>query len=192
MMILVYGGSGSGKSAFAEKRITELNESGIPLYYLATMQAYDAEDEERIKRHRKQRDGKGFATIEQPKDIGSIALELREVKSDVLLECMSNLVANEMFSDEIRDSSINEKKTSEEKSFDKYDVVFNKIKDEVIKLKNSCNNIIIVSNNVFEDGIRYEKATMEYIRALGDINRYLAEISKEVWEVVAGIPLRLK
>lgn len=192
MMILVYGGSGSGKSAFAEKKITELNESGVPLYYLATMQAYDAEDEERIKRHRKQRDGKGFTTIEQPKDIGSIALELREVKSDVLLECMSNLVANEMFSDEIRDSSINEKKTSEEKSFDKYDVVFNKIKDEVIKLKNSCNNIIIVSNNVFEDGIRYEKATMEYIRALGDINRYLAEISKEVWEVVAGIPLRLK
>lgn len=192
MMILVYGGSGSGKSAFAEKRITELNESGVPLYYLATMQAYDAEDEERIKRHRKQRDGKGFTTIEQPRDIGSIALELREVKSDVLLECMSNLVANEMFSDEIRDSSINEKKTSEEKSFDKYDVVFNKIKDEVIKLKNSCNNIIIVSNNVFEDGIRYEKATMEYIRALGDINRYLAEISKEVWEVVAGIPLRLK
>ncbi len=173
MMILVYGGSGSGKSAFAEKKITELNKSGIPLYYLATMQAYDAEDEERIKRHRKQRDGKGFTTIEQPKDIGSIALELREAKSDVLLECMSNLVANEMF--------------SPDNAF-----LVSKIKNDIKKLYDTSSNLVIVSNNVFDDGIIYEKATMEYIRALGDINRYIAEISDEVWEVVAGIPLRLK
>lgn len=192
MMILVYGGSGSGKSAFAEKRITELNKSGVLLYYLATMQVYDAEDEERIKRHRKQRTGKGFTTIEQPKDIGSIALELKEEKSDVLLECMSNLVANEMFSEEIRDSSIYDKTVSEEKSFDKYDVVFNKIKDEIIRLNDSSNNLIIVSNNVFEDGNIYDDETIKYIKTLGTINVFLAEISDEVWEVVAGIPVRIK
>ncbi|MBQ9277323.1 MAG: bifunctional adenosylcobinamide kinase/adenosylcobinamide-phosphate guanylyltransferase [Lachnospiraceae bacterium] len=192
MMILVYGGSGSGKSAFAEKKITELNKSGIPLYYLATMQVYDAEDEERIKRHRMQRAGKGFTTIEQPKDLGNIALELREAKSDILLECMSNVVANEMFSDAISDPSIYDKKVSEEKSFDKYEGVFNKIKDEIIKLKDSCNNLIIVSNNVFEDGNIYDDETMKYIKTLGDINVFLAEISDEVWEVVAGIPVRIK
>lgn len=192
MMILVYGGSGSGKSAFAEKKITELNKSGIPLYYLATMQAYDAEDEERIKRHRKQRAGKGFSTMEQPRDIGSRAFELKKAKSDVLLECMSNLVANEMFSDAISDPSIYDKKVSEEKFFDKYEGVFNKIKDEIIKLKDFCNNLIIVSNNVFEDGIIYDDETMKYIKTLGDINFFLAEISDEVWEVVAGIPVRIK
>ena len=176
MMILIYGGSGSGKSAFAEQRIKELNVSGNNLYYLATMQVFDNEDMERVNRHRKNRADKNFKTIEQPKDIALIMPEMKEEPSDILLECMSNLIANEMFSDGI----INGKK------------VLDKLKKEIVLLNDSCRNFVIVSNNIFEDGIVYEAETMEYINILGNINIFLSGLSDEVWEVVAGIPIRLK
>ena len=176
MMILIYGGSGSGKSAFAEQRIKELNVSGNNLYYLATMKVFDDEDMERVNRHRKNRADKNFKTIEQPKDIALIMPEMKEEPSDILLECMSNLIANEMFSDGI----INGKK------------VLDKLKKEIVLLNDSCRNFVIVSNNIFEEGIVYEAETMEYINILGDINIFLSGLSDEVWEVVAGIPIRLK
>ena len=46
MMILVVGGSGSGKSSYAEKTAVSLAQSGMKKYYLATMQVFD--DEGRI------------------------------------------------------------------------------------------------------------------------------------------------
>ncbi|MBQ9234768.1 MAG: bifunctional adenosylcobinamide kinase/adenosylcobinamide-phosphate guanylyltransferase [Lachnospiraceae bacterium] len=195
MMILVYGGSGSGKSAFAEQRITELNDSGVPLYYLATMQVYGDEDRERVRRHRMLRNDKGFITIEQPRDIGFVVDRLG--KGDVLLECMSNLVANEMFRTEDAVEGLGEELDDNDKHYmdDKlifYKSLVTKIKNDIAAINKSCDNLVVVSNNVFEDGIKYDKSTMEYIKALGDINRYLAIISDEVWEVVAGIPIRVK
>ena len=63
---------------------------------------------------------------------------------------------------------------------------------DIKELAGAFKNLVIVTNNVFEDGIDYDKTTMEYIRALGMINKGLAEFSDSVTEVVAGIPLALK
>ena len=99
MMTLVMGGSGSGKSAWAEAYTVSL--SSGKKYYLATMQVTDAESAGKAERHRCLRAGKGFVTIEQPRDIaqaaGRMTGEKREERT-ALLECMSNLTANEMFS----------------------------------------------------------------------------------------------
>ena len=197
MMILVYGGSGSGKSAFAEQRITELNENGVSLYYLATMQVYGDEDRERVRRHRMLRKDKGFITIEQPRDIGLVVDRLG--KGDVLLECMSNLVANEMFQteeaveglgEELADNANDEHNMDDKSIF--YKSLVTKIKNDIAALNKSCGNLVVVSIDVFEDGVIYEPDTMKYIKALGDINRYLATLSDEAWEVVAGIPIMVK
>ena len=51
---------------------------------------------------------------------------------------------------------------------------------------------MIVTNQIFEDGIIYEPETMEYIRNLGQINQQLAEMADSVIEVVAGIPIFIK
>ena len=64
MTVLVTGGSGSGKSALAEQISERLRQPEKPFYYLATMQVWDAECEARIAKHRQQRAGKGFCTIE--------------------------------------------------------------------------------------------------------------------------------
>ena len=50
MITLVTGGSGSGKSAYAESLLSSCE--GIR-YYIATMQIYDAEGEKKVERHRK-------------------------------------------------------------------------------------------------------------------------------------------
>ena len=99
MLIFIYGGSGSGKSAFAEQMITKIKKDENKLYYLATMQIFDAEDEERVKRHRNLRKDKGFITLEYPKDIHKAINEIEDKNADILLECMSNLLANELFSE---------------------------------------------------------------------------------------------
>ena len=104
MITLITGGSGSGKSAYAEKYICHVsNEKGYKeKYYIATMQVFDDEGQRKIDRHRRLRAGKGFITIEQHRDIKKAVEKLQSESSlktgrSALLECMSNLVANEMF-----------------------------------------------------------------------------------------------
>ena len=95
---LITGGSGSGKSAFAENLV--LKQPAENRYYLATMQVYGSEGRERVMRHRQLRHGKGFETLEYPTDVADCIGKIHQpTAAVVLLECMSNLVANEMFTE---------------------------------------------------------------------------------------------
>ncbi|MCI5919171.1 MAG: bifunctional adenosylcobinamide kinase/adenosylcobinamide-phosphate guanylyltransferase [Roseburia sp.] len=190
MMVLVTGGSGSGKSAYAEETVLRLAKEKTR-YYIATMQVFDDEGEKKIKRHQKLRAGKGFQTIEQPMHIGQAADKIKK-DSVVLIECMSNLVANEMFSpvEEEAATSTCEGDNLQENSGFKANC--NRVMQEVVsgidKIRENCEHLVIVTNNVFEDGIRYDDSTMAYMKVLGAINEKLAAESNQVIEVVAGIP----
>ena len=196
MMVLVVGGSGSGKSSYAEKtavslaqesvkEITKLENTSLSdfklrtakKYYLATMQVFDDEGRKKVEKHRNLRDGKGFFTIEQPTRISGALEKMEDGERTVLLECISNLTANEMF--------------SEEKAKTQMQVTENVIRD-IKMLKEQTNHFVVVSNNVFEDGITYDETTTEYIQAMGKINQKLAALADRVVEVVAGIPVILK
>ena len=191
-LILVVGGSGSGKSSYAEALFDGWTGARS---YLATMRIYDEEGERRVERHRRNRAGKGFWTIACPTDIYNVCRqEVMDRKSDrtldsdqensdsegagaALLECMSNLVANEMFT---------------EKGQKDADVVTEKICGEIRLLQKLFDPLVVVSNNVFEDGRSYDASTMEYLRALGQINQRLAAQADCVAEVVVGIPIMWK
>lgn len=176
MMTLIIGGSGSGKSAYAEDYTISLSEDRKK-YYIATMQIYDEEGKRKVERHRMLRGGKGFSTIEQPIDIGKAAEKMEDGERAALLECISNLTANEMFLGEIPGTE---------------EVITEKIVGEIAVLNRELTHLVIVSNNVFEDGNVYDKTTMAYIRAMGRINQKLAEMADEVVEVVVGIPIVIK
>ena len=209
MIIIVTGASGSGKSEYAEGVAVKLAGKG-DLYYLATMRVYGEEGVRRVERHRKLRAGKGFQTVECPVKVDesfaqvcmsesleqtcdtshgragmSEILEQECTKLDekvwmpvALLECMSNLVANEMFPETAGDE-IN------------VNCVENIIR-QIRHLRDQTGHLVIVTNQIFEDGIIYEPETMEYIRNLGQINQLLAEMADSVIEVVAGIPIFIK
>lgn len=179
MLTLVMGGSGSGKSAYAEKNIME-NAGNCRKYYIATMQVYDEEGRKKVRKHQKMREDKGFLTIEQPLNIQNAISKMESSVTTgtvALLECMSNLVANEMFrEEEIRNPE--------------------RVKEDIVQgielLKTNLKDLIIVTNNVFEDGIIYDETTMNYIRAMGQINQELARMADKVIEVVVGIPIIVK
>ena len=200
MITLIIGGSGSGKSAYAEDYVLAAA-ADLPKYYIATMQVYDAEGERKVERHRRLRAGKGFVTIEQPTDIGKAGIKIagnawnEQEKGDIhevdgmdapneekqggvaLLECMSNLVANEMFSGE---------------QMPETDAVVRCVTEGIEALAKQLTHLVIVSNNVFEDGIAYDSSTLRYIEALGRINTSLADLADHVLEVVVGIPVTVK
>lgn len=200
MITLIIGGSGSGKSAYAEDYVLAAA-TDLPKYYIATMQVYDAEGERKVERHRRLRAGKGFVTIEQPTDIGKAGIKIagnawnEQEKGDIhevdgmdapneekqggvaLLECMSNLVANEMFSGG---------------QMSETDAVVRRVTEEIEALAKQLTHLVIVSNNVFEDGIAYDASTLRYIEVLGRINTRLADLADHVLEVVVGIPVTVK
>ncbi len=163
MRELVLGGSGSGKSEYAESLLKGKKQ----LYYLATMRPFGKEAAQRVQRHQELRKGKGFETLEQYTDIGGVVLPK---EANVLLECMGNLVANEYF--ELGSGA-------EER-----------ILCGIEKLQKNCENLVIVSNDVFCDGKAYDEDTLEYIRCLGKVNCELARRFGGVTEVVAGIGVK--
>lgn len=208
MITLITGGSGSGKSAYAEKYICRVsNENGYKeKYYIATMQVFDDEGQRKIDRHRRLRAGKGFITIEQPRDIQNAVSKLQSESSlktgrSALLECMSNLVANEMFphvdASGIQAAEAKKETLDDPENMKDYETaqirrVSKKVLKEVSILSENVAELVIVTNNVFEDGVSYDESTMNYIKAMGIVNRGLAAMAERVVEVVAGIPVAVK
>ena len=166
MTYLVIGGSASGKSTFAESIVSRLPG---PRYYIATMEPWDAECRARIEKHRRQRVGKGFLTLERYRDLGGLEVP---AGANVLLECMSNLLANELYSSQGGGSAA--------------------VLKGVERLYTRCANLTIVTNEVFSGGKDYEGDTLHYLRELGTVNRALAAQADRVVEVVCGCPNVLK
>lgn len=179
MTALVFGGGGSGKSARAEELAVSLKREG-GLFYLATMDGSGNEAASRIERHRALRNGKGFITIEQPRDLGEI-LERHSLEGGtVLLECLSNLAANEMFP-----PGGDAAPASEE-------FLFDKISAELSMLEKACLNLVIVSNDIFREGFFLSPDSSNlllknYISLLARLHGFAAERADLVIEVAAGI-----
>ena len=190
MMYLIIGGSGSGKSVYAEELLFSLPDAGKK-YYIATMQAYDEESVRRVKKHRKQREGKKFYTIEQPVHVSKALAQMDADKKSAMLECVSNLVANEMFAKDVDDCDVIETGLKNKKNHSA-ETVAGKIVEDIMKLNHELQQLVIVSNNVFEDGISYDEMTMEYIKTMGIVNQKLAAAADVVTEVVVGIPIMAK
>ena len=162
MTVLIIGYPDSGKSGLAEDMVMEMSSPGGRIY-LATMIPYGEEGRARIEKHRAMRDGKGFVTIEAPFDAADTAKKAGIGKDKtVLLECVSNLVANELF----------EKHTDNK-------TVIEKITADMISLAGSCRDLIIVSNHfrITED---FNEETVIYAETLDAVNAKLNEMADKV------------
>ena len=185
MMELVTGGSGSGKSAYAENaacqirgRLQEKEKRQIPLYYIADMFPYGRETEEKIENHRQMRAGKGFHTLEWYQDLaGKLTGEDAPDLSGacVLLECVSNLTANEMY----MEGGAGE---------DTVEAVVSGIR----LLKERCRHLVVVTNEVFAESEPDSPEMAVYKKNLAQINLALAEMSDRVSEVVYGRRIPVK
>ncbi|MCD8083761.1 MAG: bifunctional adenosylcobinamide kinase/adenosylcobinamide-phosphate guanylyltransferase [Clostridiales bacterium] len=175
MMHLITGGSGSGKSAYAEQCVAL---SGLPVrYYVATMKPYGEEGRLCVQRHRRMRRDKNFITVECFDSLEQLALPKGApgAGAAALLECVSNLAANEQF-----DVGGTE------------DEIVGRIERGIRRLRAQTDALFVVTCDVSADGQVYEEETMRYIRLMGRINQRLAQLADEVTEVVCGIPVPIK
>lgn len=191
MLHIVYGGSASGKSSYAESFAMSLQGEGR-LLYIATMYPYkwntteiDPETMQRIERHRAMRADKGFDTVECYRHVEHIVAK-RQDEDVLLLECMSNLLANEMYLEPDSNAGSDMAETMSP--------VSNKIVQALIDLSTRVQELVIVTNDVFSDGgsLTYDESTREYVKNLAEINCALAREAATVTEVVCGIPVIVK
>lgn len=165
MLVFVYGGSGSGKSEYAEGLVVE---SGLERrLYIATMEPFGEEAAARIKRHRALRAGKGFETVECPRDLGSLTVP---PGSAALLEDLTNLLANEWFGGARSGAS-------------------ERVLDGLERLAGQAALTVVVANDLFGDGVAYDPETEEYLNVLAEVHREAAARADRVYEVVCGIPV---
>lgn len=202
MLHIVYGGSASGKSSYAESFAMSLQGEGR-LLYIATMYPYkwntteiDPETMQRIERHRAMRADKGFDTVECYRHVEHIVAKRQDV---LLLECMSNLLANEMYLEPDRDDGgLAETMSEVEKTgvgmSETLSPVSKKIVQALVNLSTRVQDVVIVTNDVFSDGgsLTYDESTREYVKNLAEINCALAREAATVTEVVCGIPVIVK
>jgi len=180
-MIIVYGNASSGKSNIAENLAVEIGQKRrTSLVYIATMESDSQEAKQRIRRHRAQREGKGFYTIEEPYRLVTHVMSVSN--KTVLLECLSNYCANVYF------------KALADKAATESDIekLSNEIVSQIIKLSDSSYELVIVSNDLFSDGMIYDSWTESYLKLLATVNIRLTKICDSFIEVINGIPILLK
>lgn len=212
MVVLITGGSGSGKSEYAENKLLELRNAWLEKhpdfnnhkvgegldyenkwkdshteemehpasFYIATMLPFDEESKLRVKRHHAMRRKKQFQTLECYTDLKKLfpGKSHKECPCFILLECVSNLVANERY--------------QETGCGEEGQALVDYVVEEVVHCMKRSLHMVIVTNEVSSDGVRYDSETIHYQEVLGAVNQRLAQLSQEVWEIVCGIPIQIK
>lgn len=166
-MILIGGGSRSGKSTEALRR---LHQAGPRRGFIATATRSDEEMEERINRHRAER-GSDITTWEEPIEIAEIIRKEAGHYDAIVVDCLTLWLSNLMFS--------------------KADIEA-KTQDLLQAATDTVTPTIFVTNEV-GCGIVPDNALARRFRdEAGRLNQRFAERASEVYWMVFGLELRVK
>jgi adenosylcobinamide kinase/adenosylcobinamide-phosphate guanylyltransferase len=165
--MLVLGGARSGKSAYAEKFVTE---SGLEPVYVATAASGDAEMAERIAEHRARR-APAWRTIEEPERLeATLSAKAGEGRA-LLVDCLTLWLSNLMLVGadiETRTRALCE------------------------AIQRSPGLLVLVSNEVGLGLVPDNALGRRFRDAQGRLNQAVAEIADRVVLMAAGLPLFLK
>lgn len=182
-IIFISGGVRSGKSSFAEQEaIRYAQVYGKPLNYIATSHSEDEEMKDRIYRHEQQRLASGFdwTTFEIanyfPENIRKI-----KIGGIVLLDCLTVLLANELFATIV----------PEEKLPERSEKVVKNIMAGITLLSKKAHMLIIVSNEIHYE-VHDELYVQTYQRTLGQLHQAIIKQSDVAYLVEATVPRLMK
>ena len=196
MIDLVLGRPDIGKSKIAEDIVMRLAEdldpdaarsgasghagavspaasSGMDKLYIATMIPFGEEGIRRIEKHRKMRAGKGFLTVEKYTEVDSLIGEITDLdRKCCLLECMSNLVGNEMH--DPRNLSLSDEELEK------------LITEQVLALGKSCGHLVVVANRFLTEDAGYDDETRRYVRIADRVNEIMKAGADKTCELAEG------
>jgi len=168
MRELVLGGARSGKSGYALRRARE---SGLPVLFIVTAQARDAEMAERIAKHRAERPGE-WQVIEAPLDLPDAIARADASPACIVVDCLTLWLSN-LMCEPTRNAAA--------------------AADELIEAASRVRNSIHLVSNEVGWGIVPDNALARAFRdEAGRLHQRLAEVCERVTLVVAGLPLSLK
>ncbi len=169
MRALFIGGGKSGKSTAAQRLAAGLAGGG-PLYYWATMTPHDGEDEARIRRHRDDRAGMGFTTVERSFDLPG-GLAAIDPAGAVLFDSVTACLSEQMFpyGGEMDESA------------------GARVLEEIRTVSRRSAHFIAVCDDIWRGGEDYRDGTEVYVRELAHICRGLASEFDAVCEMAGGL-----
>ena len=151
------------------QRLTRQLADGGPMYYWATLEPRDGEDRAIVRRHLAERDGWGFETIEQGRQLPQ-ALKWVSPAGTVLFDSITACLACQMFSAPEPDGEA-PRRTAE----------------ELLVISRHPAHFVCVCDELWRDGVAYETWTETYRRGLAEICRTLAAEFDVVCELTAGL-----
>lgn len=167
MNVYITGGCKNGKSTFALSAARSLS-AGRPMYYVATMNPSDGEDADRIRRHRLERKGLEFTTLEIYTGIQQ-CIDRAPHESVLLIDSITALLANEMFGSGYADGSACLRVTKG------LECVLSMAKD-----------IVMVSDYIYSNAELFNGYTDMYMSALAAVDRRMAQLCDAVIELCNG------
>lgn len=182
-VILVTGGSRSGKSVLAEKKAEQLGEGEV--LYIATAIPTDDDMRERIRIHQARRNP-NWETYEGYQSLDEVIL--RTEKKVILLDCITVLITNILFEDLERDFD----KIGKEEIHQLEEKCIEEILQAARAAKESGKTLIAVTNEVGMSVVPSYRLGRIFSDITGKVNQRFADISDEVYMSVSGIYLMLK
>lgn len=178
-LILITGGARSGKSSHALDVCEKISDKRL---FIATCPTIDPEMTERVLRHQKEREGRGWKTIECPIALDTAFQESGNTFDVILLDCVTLWVNNVLFS-------------YEEKKKEK--VLSDSIIKEQTKIwlraaKETKATVVCVTNEVGLGIVPDNPLARGYRDLVGTVNQTIGKMADEVALVSCGIPLYLK
>ena len=143
---------------------------------------HDHEDDARIRRHLKEREGWGFETVEQGVEICQALTGKTTGRRPVdpsgvfLLDSVTALLSNEMFrADGTMDLECGQRLAA-----------------ELIEFAKRTGNTIFVSDYIYSDANKFDEFTETYRSTLAMLDRTLARVCDQVIEVTYGFTYTYK
>lgn len=175
-IVLVTGGSRSGKSHYA---ILRAQEQTGPRVFVATCLHIDPEMNERIQRHQEERSRSDWLTIEEPLEIAAALNQTRRANVRIV-DCLTLWVNNIMYAAEQSQAPVTE----------------DAVQHKCLELLEVCSNLkgmVLLVTNEIGLGIVPENHSSRLFRDLvGRCNQTLAQQADEVTLMVSSLPLHLK
>ena len=176
-LTFILGGARSGKSTLAE----QLAARGERVLYVATAEGRDEEMRRRIAAHRAARP-EHWDTLEEPLELVAALRPIRDRYDTVLVDCLTLWVSNLLLQ---RQAAGAAEDAIEER-------VLNAARELLQLVAISGGGWIMVSNEVGLGVVPGSPLGRAYRDLLGRVNQLVAAQAREVYLMVAGLPLQVK
>lgn len=177
-IVLVTGGSRSGKSGYAQRLAEGL---AGPRVYVATCPVIDDEMAERVRRHRGDRAERDWQTVEETLDLAGVLRQHDTGNSTIfLVECLTLWINNLMWEAEQAGREVGE------------DDVAAHCRELLATCRAVAGTVILVTNEVGMGIVPDNALARRYRDLVGRCNQTVAAEADSVTLVSCGLPIQLK